>query len=138
MAEAVRLVWLLASDWLSANKTTGKRFDTGKDTLRNTLVTTLSGPKGAVSLSIAMPIPTTLSSGAAFPQRDLLLFVTCGVIVLTLALAELRRARHRARTATRRPSASKARSRSGRRCQNVIRDLKRACGPPRTARRTWR
>ena len=87
VAEAVRFVWLLASDWLSANKTTGKRFDTGKNTLRNTLVTTLSGPKGAVSLSIAMTIPTTLSSGAAFPQRDLLLFVTCGVIVLTLALA---------------------------------------------------
>lgn len=87
VAEAVRFVWLLASDWLSANKTTGKRFETGKNTLRNTLVTTLSGPKGAVSLSIAMTIPTTLSSGAAFPQRDLLLFVTCGVIVLTLVLA---------------------------------------------------
>ncbi len=51
------------------------------------MVTTLCGPKGAVSLSIASTIPFTVASGAVFPQRDLLLFLVCGVIVVTLLLA---------------------------------------------------
>lgn len=59
----------------------------GGPAIRNALVTTLCGPKGAVSLSIASTIPFTVASGAVFPQRDLLLFLVCGVIVVTLLLA---------------------------------------------------
>lgn len=42
------------------------------------------GVRGVVSLAAALAIPLTVASGAAFPQRDLILFVTFGVIIITL------------------------------------------------------
>ena len=42
------------------------------------------GIRGVVSLAAALAIPLTIQSGATFPYRDLILFVTFGVIVLTL------------------------------------------------------
>jgi monovalent cation/hydrogen antiporter len=43
-----------------------------------------TGVRGVVSLAAALAIPLTTSAGAAFPDRDLILFVTFGVIVVTL------------------------------------------------------
>lgn len=83
----VRFLWILCADLLSDNPETGKRMKLGGPAIRNALVTTLCGPKGAVSLSIASTIPFTVASGAVFPQRELLLFLVCGVIVVTLLLA---------------------------------------------------
>lgn len=83
----VRFLWILCADLLSDNPETGKRMKLGGPAIRNALVTTLCGPKGAMSLSIASTIPFTVASGAVFPQRDLLLFLVCGVIVVTLLLA---------------------------------------------------
>ena len=83
----VRFLWILCAGLLSDNPETGKRMKLGGPAIRNALVTTLCGPKGAVSLSIASTIPFTVASGAVFPQRDLLLFLVCGVIVVTLLLA---------------------------------------------------
>lgn len=83
----VRFLWILCADLLSDNPETGKRMKLGGPAIRNALVTTLCGPKGAVSLSIASTIPFTVASGAVFPQRDLLLFLVCGVIAVTLLLA---------------------------------------------------
>lgn len=83
----VRFLWILCANLLSDNPETGKRMKLGGPAIRNALVTTLCGPKGAVSLSIASTIPFTVASGAVFPQRDLLLFLVCGVIVVTLLLA---------------------------------------------------
>ena len=37
-----------------------------------------------VSLAAALAIPLTIASGAPFPQRDLILFVAFGVIIITL------------------------------------------------------
>jgi monovalent cation/hydrogen antiporter len=42
------------------------------------------GVRGAVSLAAALAIPFALPSGDAFPHRDLILFVTFGVIFITL------------------------------------------------------
>jgi Na+/H+ antiporter len=42
------------------------------------------GVRGVVSLAAALAIPLTTAAGAAFPDRDLILFVTFGVIVVTL------------------------------------------------------
>ncbi len=42
------------------------------------------GVRGVVSLAAALAIPLTLESGAPFPDRDVILFVTFGVIVITL------------------------------------------------------
>jgi monovalent cation/hydrogen antiporter len=42
------------------------------------------GVRGVVSLAAALAIPLTTLAGAPFPYRDLILFVTFGVIVVTL------------------------------------------------------
>jgi CPA1 family monovalent cation:H+ antiporter len=42
------------------------------------------GVRGVVSLAAALAIPLSTASGAPFPDRDLILFVTFGVIVVTL------------------------------------------------------
>jgi monovalent cation:H+ antiporter, CPA1 family len=43
-----------------------------------------AGFRGAVSLAAALSVPRTLDSGGAFPDRDLIVFVTAGVIAVTL------------------------------------------------------
>src|SRR5271154_2133350 len=42
------------------------------------------GVRGVVSLAAALAIPLTTEAGTPFPDRDLILFVTFGVIVVTL------------------------------------------------------
>jgi CPA1 family monovalent cation:H+ antiporter len=42
------------------------------------------GVRGVVSLAAALAIPLTISSGAPFPDRDFVLFITFGIIVITL------------------------------------------------------
>jgi Na+/H+ antiporter len=42
------------------------------------------GVRGVVSLAAALAIPLTTATGAPFPDRDLILFVTFGLIVVTL------------------------------------------------------
>ena len=42
------------------------------------------GVRGVVSLAAALAIPFTLASGDPFPYRDLILFITYGVILVTL------------------------------------------------------
>jgi CPA1 family monovalent cation:H+ antiporter len=42
------------------------------------------GVRGVVSLAAALAIPLATSSGAPFPNRDLILFITFGIIVVTL------------------------------------------------------
>ena len=49
-----------------------------------TFVIAFTGVRGVVSLAAALAIPLTVASGAAFPHRDLILFITFGVILLTL------------------------------------------------------
>lgn len=48
-----------------------------------------SGMRGVVSLAAALSIPVQLSNGLAFPQRNLILFITFVVILSTLVLQGL-------------------------------------------------
>jgi CPA1 family monovalent cation:H+ antiporter len=43
-----------------------------------------TGVRGVVSLAAALAIPLTLASGAPFPNRDLIIIVAFGVIIITL------------------------------------------------------
>ena len=47
-------------------------------------ILSFTGVRGAVSLAAALALPFALESGGAFPQRDLILFVSFGVIFITL------------------------------------------------------
>ena len=42
------------------------------------------GVRGVVSLAAALAIPLNVASGAPFPYRDFILFITFGVIIVTL------------------------------------------------------
>lgn len=53
---------------------------------RTLVVGGFAGYRGAVSLAAALAIPLTVESGGEFPQRDLIIFATAVVIVLTLAV----------------------------------------------------
>jgi Na+/H+ antiporter len=48
-----------------------------------------TGMRGVVSLAAALSIPVTLSNGNPFPQRNLILFITFVVILLTLIVQGL-------------------------------------------------
>jgi len=48
-----------------------------------------TGMRGVVSLAAALSIPVALRSGEAFPDRDLILFITFTVIIVTLVLQGL-------------------------------------------------
>lgn len=84
----VRLLWVLALERIHrARHANDGQAHNWQRLLRSALVTTLSGPKGAVTLSIMLTLPYLTAEGTAFPQRSLLIFVASGVIVLTLVLA---------------------------------------------------
>jgi monovalent cation/hydrogen antiporter len=53
------------------------------------LVLGWTGMRGVVSLAAALSVPVTLSDGTAFPQRNLILFITFIVILTTLLLQGL-------------------------------------------------
>lgn len=62
------------------------RFFT-KDALVESAALALAGPKGAITLSIMFTLPYSLGAPDAFSQRDFLIFLASGVILLTLLLA---------------------------------------------------
>jgi CPA1 family monovalent cation:H+ antiporter len=53
------------------------------------LVMGWSGMRGAVSLAVALALPLTTDAGEPFPQRDLIIFLTFGVIFFTLVVQGL-------------------------------------------------
>jgi Na+/H+ antiporter len=56
---------------------------------RSRVVSTIAGFRGAVSLAVALSVPAVLSSGDPFPGRDEIVFVTAGVVLLTLIVQGL-------------------------------------------------
>jgi monovalent cation/hydrogen antiporter len=56
---------------------------------RSRVVSGMAGFRGAVSLAAALAVPETVASGAPFPSRDVIIFVTAGVIVVTLVVQGL-------------------------------------------------
>jgi Na+/H+ antiporter len=56
---------------------------------RERLVASWSGMRGAVSLAAALALPLQTSTGQGFPQRNLIIFLTFGVILATLVLQGL-------------------------------------------------
>jgi CPA1 family monovalent cation:H+ antiporter len=53
------------------------------------MIVAWTGMRGVVSLAAALAIPLTLADGSPFPGRDLILFLTCAVIVATLVVQGL-------------------------------------------------
>jgi CPA1 family monovalent cation:H+ antiporter len=53
------------------------------------LMSSWSGMRGAVSLAAALALPLTTDTGAKFPERDLIVFLTFAVILFTLVVQGL-------------------------------------------------
>ncbi|EPJ8754067.1 Na+/H+ antiporter [Pseudomonas capeferrum] len=56
-------------------------------TARSCWLLTLGGVRGAVTLAGVMSVPLLIAPGASFPERDLLIFIAAGVILLSLISA---------------------------------------------------
>ncbi|WP_283171041.1 cation:proton antiporter [Curtanaerobium respiraculi] len=82
-----RFVWVLGLEYFGRDLSSGKRRHRRPGMARSALVTTIGGPKGAVTLSVVLSTPYTTASGVDFPQRDLIIFLASGTILLTLLLA---------------------------------------------------
>ncbi|MBP3223108.1 MAG: Na+/H+ antiporter [Actinomycetaceae bacterium] len=88
----VRFVWLFVMELWRERKLKRNGTHEGENQkfllfVRDILVTTLAGPKGAVTLSIIFTLPFQVDDGSAFPARADLVFIASGVIILTLLLA---------------------------------------------------
>ncbi|GLZ00459.1 Na+/H+ antiporter [Actinoplanes sp. NBRC 103695] len=81
---AVRFGWLFTSPYVIRLV---DRREVQRDRrlgARPRVVMAAAGFRGAVSLAAALAVPHTLGSGERFPDRDLIVFVTSGVIAVTL------------------------------------------------------
>jgi Na+/H+ antiporter len=79
----VRFVWVI---YPVSKAFVFKKNDAEKIRARNILVFAWSGMRGVVSMAAALAIPLTLPGGAAFPHRNLIIFLTFCVILATLLL----------------------------------------------------
>jgi CPA1 family monovalent cation:H+ antiporter len=76
-----RFAWIIATEFVP---TVGGASEHPEPNVKHATIAAWSGFRGAVSLAAALAIPTALASGAPFPHRDLVVFLTFSVIVVTL------------------------------------------------------
>ena len=81
---AVRLAWVLPAASLPRLLSARLRARDPYPGWRQVGIVAWVGMRGGLSLAAALALPLTLSSGAPFPQRDLVIFFTFAVILLTL------------------------------------------------------
>lgn len=80
----VRFAWLFTSPYLIRLIDRRPQQRAMRLGGRPRTVMVAAGFRGAVSLAAALAVPHTLGSGEEFPDRDLIIFVTAGVIAVTL------------------------------------------------------
>ncbi len=81
----VRFLWMIITGIIASKKE--KAAFSLSELLKHALIMTLSGAKGTVTLSILFTCPLVFSNGTKLPERDLIIFIGCGVILFTLLLA---------------------------------------------------
>ena len=79
-----RLVWLFTTPYVIRALDRRPQQRLRRVGARGRMVSGVAGFRGAVSLAIALAVPATTSSGEPFPSRDLIVFVTAGVVAVTL------------------------------------------------------
>lgn len=85
----IRLIWCVASTAIA--KMLSRLIPSFQPITRwrSALLIGWSGMRGGISLATALSIPLTLPNGAAFPGRDVVIFLTFSVILATLELQGL-------------------------------------------------
>ncbi|MEA2479272.1 MAG: monovalent cation/hydrogen antiporter [Thermoleophilaceae bacterium] len=79
-----RLVWVPALTYLPKVIWRRVRERDPAGDWRNVALVSWNGMRGAVSLAAALALPSTIDGGGPFPQRDLIIFLTYVVILVTL------------------------------------------------------
>jgi CPA1 family monovalent cation:H+ antiporter len=84
---ALRLIWVFPGYWLANFVRCRIRHIREKPPRpREVFVVGWTGMRGVLSLAAALALPTVLADGSPFPERDFLVFLTFGVILVTLVL----------------------------------------------------
>jgi CPA1 family monovalent cation:H+ antiporter len=83
---AVRYLWVFPTTYVTRALFRRLRERDPYPPWRSVFVIAWTGMRGVVSLAAAFALPFTLPGGAPFPGRDLILFLTFGVILATLVL----------------------------------------------------
>jgi CPA1 family monovalent cation:H+ antiporter len=82
---ASRFVWMFPAAylplWLSPHM---REVEGGYPPVRNVIVASWCGVRGAVSLAAALALPELFADGRPFPGREVLVFVTLVVVLVTL------------------------------------------------------
>jgi CPA1 family monovalent cation:H+ antiporter len=86
---ALRFAWVWTSLRWTLFRATRRGEPAPKISWRLVLAVSLAGVRGAITLAGVLTLPLTLTSGAAFPARDLAIFLSAGVIVVSLVVASL-------------------------------------------------
>src|SRR3954452_4683086 len=79
-----RFAWVYPATYLPRLMNRRLRERDPMPSWRNVFVVAFTGVRGAVSLAGGLALPFALPNGEAFPYRDLILFVSFGVIFITL------------------------------------------------------
>ena len=85
----VRIIWVFSWAYLPGILPGSFTKKTSHPNWRSVFLVAWSGMRGVVSLAAALAIPLTLTNGVTFPQRNLILFITFVVIIITLVLQGL-------------------------------------------------
>lgn len=80
----LRLVWVYGVTWIAFWVRKSRRRAVERPQANETFVIGWTGMRGVIALAAAMSLPQSLDSGGLFPQRDLLIFLTFCVILITL------------------------------------------------------
>ena len=81
---AARFAWVYPATYLPRLLSRRLRERDPTPSWRTVFVIAFTGVRGAVSLAAALALPYALPNGEGFPYRDLILFVSFGVIFITL------------------------------------------------------
>ncbi len=84
-----RFLWIAATAFLPALLSGWVRLRDPLPGWREKAILGWSGMRGAVSLAAALALPLSTDAGARFPERDLVIFLTFGVVVATLVVQGL-------------------------------------------------
>jgi monovalent cation/hydrogen antiporter len=90
MVIVLRLLWMFPGTYVAnAIRRRVLHQNERMPPLKNVFIVGWTGMRGVISLAAAISLPAALSSGVPFPQRNLIVFLTFAVIVVTLVLQGL-------------------------------------------------
>jgi Na+/H+ antiporter len=85
----IRIIWVFPGAYVPRMLFKSIREKEPDPGWRNVFLTGWSGMRGVVSLASALAVPLTLTNNQAFPHRNLILFITFVVILITLVVQGL-------------------------------------------------